>query len=210
VKINRRQIRQIVESYGQLPDDLNFQVAMKIKDMMPPDEALGMMDPDLKALAASVFDDHFDTTGEGWDPYDEDVQEIQDHLTVLPMTEETYEKVLDAADTKDKEGVVSEMMNITENKLRNMIREALITEIFGFGKKKPEVYHKVFLDVGYTERNIKAAIPNLAKTLSDKKVDPEDVATAMAKLLQSPKDHIAGIPGGKAIFKELKKMGAIK
>lgn len=83
-------------------------------------------------------------------------------------------------------------------------------KFFGSKKHSPEAYHQAFLDVGYSERNIKSAIPNLAKSLSGKKVKPEDVVAAMKKLLQSPGDHIAGIPGGKAIYKELRKMGVIK
>ena len=94
--------------------------------------------------------------------------------------------------------------------MKKVIREALTTEIFGFSKNKPEVYHQAFLDVGYTERNIRSAIPNLAQSLSDDNVNPSDVTIAMEKLLQSPRDHIAGIPGGKAIYKELRRMGAIK
>jgi hypothetical protein len=105
---------------------------------------------------------------------------------------------------------MEDIVKITERQLRRIIKEELQLEFFSFGKKKPEIYHQAFLDVGYTERNIRSAIPNLAKSLSDKKVDPEDVATAMTKLLQNPDDHIAGIPGGKAIYKELRKMGVIK
>lgn len=101
-------------------------------------------------------------------------------------------------------------MKITKRQLRKIIKEELQLEFFGSKKQAPEVYHQIFLDVGYTERNVRSAIPNLAKSLSNKKVKPEDVATAMKKLLQSPQDHIAGIPGGKAIYKELRKMGAIK
>lgn len=101
-------------------------------------------------------------------------------------------------------------MKITKNQLRSLIRESVIQEFFGFKKHKPEIYHQAFLDAGYTERNIRSAIPNLAKSLSDRRVKPEDVVAALRKLLQSPGDHIAGIPGGKAIYKELRKMGATK
>ena len=101
-------------------------------------------------------------------------------------------------------------MKITKRQLRRIIRESLMPEIFGFGKNKPEVYHQAFLDVGYTERNIRSAIPKLAQSLSDNRVNPGDVVIAMEKLLQSPRDHIAGIPGGRAIYKELRRMGAIK
>ena len=101
-------------------------------------------------------------------------------------------------------------MRISRSKPKRIIEESLIAEIFGFGKNKPEVYHSVFLDVGYTERNIRSTIPNFAKSLSDSKVEPSDVAKAMRTLLQNPEKHIAGIPSSKAIWKELKSMGAVK
>ena len=101
-------------------------------------------------------------------------------------------------------------MKITKRKLRKIIKESIISEFFGPKKHSPEVYHQTFLDAGYTERNIRSAIPNLAKSLSGNRVDPNDVVIALEKLLQSPASHIAGIPGGRAIYKELRKMGAVK
>lgn len=108
-------------------------------------------------------------------------------------------------------------MKITKTQLRKIVKEAIrldsklsINELFWSKKHSPEVYHQAFLDVGYSERNIRSAIPNLAKSLSDNRVNPGDVVIAIEKLLQSPRDHIAGIPGGKAIYKELRKMGAVK
>ena len=83
MKITRQQLRTIIsEVYGKLPDDLNLSVAMKIKDMMPAEEAANMQDDDLHGLITTVFDREFDTTGEGWNLYPEDVEEIRDHLTV--------------------------------------------------------------------------------------------------------------------------------
>jgi len=101
-------------------------------------------------------------------------------------------------------------MNITESQLRTIIRESLIAEIFGLGKKKPEVYKQALKDAGLTDRNIEVAMPNMPDSLAKDKVDPADVTTAVKELLQSPGDHIGGIPGGKAIYKKLKSMGAIK
>tara|TARA_B100001094_G_C18134211_1_gene774074 strand:- start:973 stop:1278 length:306 start_codon:yes stop_codon:yes gene_type:complete len=101
-------------------------------------------------------------------------------------------------------------MKITKKQLRKVIRKSMINEFFGPKKHKPEVYHSIFLDAGYTERNVRSAIPNLAKSLSDKRVDPSEVMLAVKKLMQSPKDHIAGIPGGRAIYKELRRMGVVK
>ena len=67
----------LYEGHG---DDLNLNVAMKIKDMMPPDEALSMSDDAFYDLVVSVYDQYFDETGEGWAPYTEDLEEIRSHL----------------------------------------------------------------------------------------------------------------------------------
>ena len=101
-------------------------------------------------------------------------------------------------------------IKITSRELKKIIKESIMQEFFGPKKHSPEVYHQVFLDAGYTERNIRSAIPNLANTLSARGINPDDVGAALQKLLQTPGDHIAGIPGGKSIYKELRKMGAIK
>ena len=101
-------------------------------------------------------------------------------------------------------------MKITKRQLRRIIKESIMQKIFGSKKHSPEAYHQAFLDVGYSERNIRSVIPKLAKSLSDNRINPGDVVIAIEKLLQSPRDHIAGIPGGKAIYKELRRMGAIK
>ena len=61
-------------------EELNLKVAMKIKDMMPPDEALSMSDDAFYDLVVSVYDQYFDETGEGWAPYTEDLEEIRSHL----------------------------------------------------------------------------------------------------------------------------------
>ena len=60
--------------------DLNLDVAMKIKDMMAPDEALSMSDDAFYDLVVSVYDQYYDETGEGWAPYTEDLEEIRSHL----------------------------------------------------------------------------------------------------------------------------------
>ena len=82
MKITKRQLRRIILEYGSRPDDINLAVAMRIKDMMPPDEALRLHDDDIYDLVVSVYEKEFDDTGEGWDPYDEDIEEIRDHLTL--------------------------------------------------------------------------------------------------------------------------------
>jgi len=130
VKITKSQLIKIIrEAYGDIPEDLNFQVAMKIKDMMPPDEALSMHDEDFRALVVSVFDDHFDETGEGWDPYDDDLKEIEDHLTVVPEPGDpdydsyAYEKGM-------HEG---KKMKLSKAQIQNIIRESMKTIKMGSG-----------------------------------------------------------------------------
>lgn len=89
MKITRNQLRSIIkEAYGKLPDDVNFSVAMKIKDMIPADEAANMREEDLYDLAVGVYEKHFDFENEGWAPYDEDIEEIRAHLTILPNTDD--------------------------------------------------------------------------------------------------------------------------
>jgi len=82
-----------------------------------------------------------------------------------------------------------------------------MTEIFGLGKKKPEVYLKALKDAGLSDRQIRSGMPNLPQDLADDKVDPADVIVAVKELLKTPDDHIAGAPSGKSIYKMLKKMG---
>ena len=62
-------------------EDLNTQVALKIARSGLQHVALGMSDDDLKDLVAYIYDKEFDSTGEGWDPYDEDLAQIRDVLT---------------------------------------------------------------------------------------------------------------------------------
>jgi len=71
-------------------EDLNTQVALKIARGGLQDTALGMSDDDLKDLVVYVYDKEFDETGEGWDPYDEDLAQIRDVLT--PDDEEDREE----------------------------------------------------------------------------------------------------------------------
>ena len=62
-------------------EDLNTQVALKIARGGLQDTALGMSDDDLKDLVVYIYDEEFDETGEGWNPYDEDLAQIRDVLT---------------------------------------------------------------------------------------------------------------------------------
>ena len=79
--------------YEAHDDDLNRNVAMKIKDMMPPDEAIDMSDDSFYDLVVSVYDQYFDETREGWAPRDDDLEEIRSHLDIdmgEPFSWETY------------------------------------------------------------------------------------------------------------------------
>lgn len=62
-------------------EDLNTQIALKIARGGMQDTALGMSDDDLKDLVVYIYDKEFDETGEGWNPYDEDLAQIRDVLT---------------------------------------------------------------------------------------------------------------------------------
>ena len=91
MKITKRQLRKIIKEFNipnpvQIDDDeeLLFQVAVKIKDIMPPDDALGMADEDFRSMVVGIYDDYFDPIGEGWEPYPADLEVIKDHLTIIP------------------------------------------------------------------------------------------------------------------------------
>lgn len=71
-------------------EDLNTQIALKIARAGLQDTALGMTDDELKDLVVYIYEQEFDPTGEGWDPYDEDLGQIRDVLT--PDDEEDMEE----------------------------------------------------------------------------------------------------------------------
>jgi hypothetical protein len=89
MKITKSTIRNIISEYGLAEKDINFDVAMIIKDIMPPDEALSMLDDDFYDLVVGVYEDRLDDTGEGWAPYEEDLESIRDHLTIVDLDENT-------------------------------------------------------------------------------------------------------------------------
>ena len=62
--------------------DLSSRIAMRIKDIMPPEDVLSMSPENFRDLVVGVYDQSFDETGEGWDPYDEDLEAIRNHLTI--------------------------------------------------------------------------------------------------------------------------------
>jgi len=122
MKITKRQLRRIIREENilnpvRLDDDeeLLLQIAMKIKDMMSPDEALDLTRNQFKDLAIYVYGTHFDPTGEGWEPYNEDLTTIEDHLTIVPIPgDDGYEQ---------PEVYESKEMKITKRQLRRIIRE---------------------------------------------------------------------------------------
>ena len=76
--------KMIVENFNKYlsSQDLNLSIAMKIKDMMPAEQSLSMTQEDFRDLVVSIYDKFFDDIGEGWDPYDEDIDDIKSHLTI--------------------------------------------------------------------------------------------------------------------------------
>ncbi len=146
MKVNRKQLRRLITEFT-IPnpvhiddtDELRLQVAMKIKDMMPPEEAIMMNPADFKALAVSVYEDHFDPEGEGWEPYPEDLEAIEDHLTIVPEPgDPDYEPPM---------AYESASMKITKRQLRKLIREAMpkggapdVMGAMGGGKFQPRNY----------------------------------------------------------------------
>ena len=96
VKISRNQLRRIIKEinipnpvYIEDGEELKFKIAMKIKDMMPPEEALGMPDDGFLDLVLNVYETYFDPFKEGWSPYESDLSGIKDHLTVVPLPDDT-------------------------------------------------------------------------------------------------------------------------
>ena len=84
-------MKMLLERWNKFVKESNYQdefqqellgIAMKIKDMMPTSEVFNMPREAFKDLVASVYEKHYDQTGEGWEPYDEDLETILDHLSV--------------------------------------------------------------------------------------------------------------------------------
>ena len=160
MKITKKRLLRLISEmmsipnvkYIDDPDELNLQVAMKIKDMMSPDQALAMSEPQLRDMVIGIYEKYFDPEGEGWDPHDEDLEAIESHLTIIPLPDDPdfdpeehghhYEEhpTYDPAGKQDgveysfkKEG----SMRLKESQLRKIIREELQLEFLGlFGKEK--------------------------------------------------------------------------
>ena len=81
----RRFVNESVEDrrdYGQaMPlDDLLMKLAFKVPQVLPPEEVRDMSDDQLGDLMVDLYSRHFDPTGEGWEPYPEDIQAVRDKL----------------------------------------------------------------------------------------------------------------------------------
>ena len=178
VKITKKKLAQLISEmmsipnvkYIDDPDELNLQVAMKIKDLMSPDQALAMSEPQLRDMAIGIYEKHFDPDGEGWDPHDEDLEAIESHLTIIPLPDDPdfdpeehghhYEEhpTYDSAGKQDgvdysfkKEG----NMRLKESQLRKIIREELQLEFFGmFGGDSPLSEFPTFSDGKVNKRKL--------------------------------------------------------
>lgn len=119
MKITRRQLRKIMLEYqmpGVDPNDIKFKVAMRIKDIMPPEEALRLHDDDIYDLVVDIYDKEFDMTKEkeGWDPYPEDIEEIRDHLTMADeMAEGTRKKKVVLSEQADPSIIANKLLDET-------------------------------------------------------------------------------------------------
>jgi len=117
MKITKRQLRKMISELSVVNpvqiddhDELLFRIAMKAKDMMPANEVLGLDRDSFEDMVVYIYETHFDTTGEGWAPYEEDLIAIEDHLTIKDDLQESKKKVR----TKVK---------ITKRQLRRIIKE---------------------------------------------------------------------------------------
>tara|TARA_Y100000114_G_C11763358_1_gene331286 strand:+ start:584 stop:1189 length:606 start_codon:yes stop_codon:yes gene_type:complete len=53
---------------------------------------LGMNQEEFRDLVVSVYETHFDETGEGWDPHEDDIEDIYSYITVIPHpSDDDYE-----------------------------------------------------------------------------------------------------------------------
>jgi len=138
MKITKRQLRKIIKEFNipnpvQIDDDeeLLFQVAVKIKDIMPPDDALGMADEDFRSMVVGIYDDYFDPIGEGWEPYPADLEAIKGHLTIIPEPGDLdYEYPV-----QERKG---DNMKITKRQLRRIIKEEKTKVLQEYGAMSKE------------------------------------------------------------------------
>lgn len=85
-----RALANLLDGDKMSNEELNEKIAMKIAERGLSDGIEEMDDSQLKDIMIDTFAQHFDQTGEGWEPYDEDVQKVRQHLTV--QYEEDYEE----------------------------------------------------------------------------------------------------------------------
>ena len=91
-------------------EDLNTKIALRLANKGMQHAALGMSDDDLRDLVSYVYDEEFDDTGEGWDPYDDDLAQIRNVLT--PDDEKEKERFNLAESKKEKKKLKLSTKNI--------------------------------------------------------------------------------------------------
>ena len=177
MKITRRKLLNLLSEisipnprYIDDQDELRLEIAMKIKDMMSPDRALGMSEAGFRDLVLDIYETHFDPDEEGWDPYDEDLEAIENHLTVVPLPDdpdfdpEEHGRYYKEHPTYDSSGAQDGVeysfkkegnMRLAESQLRKIIREELQLEFFGmFGGNSPLSEFPTFSDGKVNKRDL--------------------------------------------------------
>lgn len=152
MKITKKQLVKLINEsisirnpkYIDDPDELNLQVAMKIKDMIPVEEVLRMSDDKLKDLMIGVYEEHFDPENEGWDPHPEDISDVQDHLTIVPLPgdddydPDEHDRFYDFETEYDEYGPYGTSYSFRKNEIRkrikSVIQEVLEEDKSGKGK----------------------------------------------------------------------------
>lgn len=86
----RRNMDEMKDPDKMTADELTDAVSMKIAKLGLADRVGYMDDDQLSDLMSSVFDKHFDRTGEGWVPYDDDVERARKNLSFPDEDEEYY------------------------------------------------------------------------------------------------------------------------
>jgi hypothetical protein len=151
MKITKKKLTQLISELS-IPnprriddqDELNLEIAMKIKDMMSPDRALGMPEAGFRDLVVDIYETHYDPDKEGWEPYDEDLESIENHLTVVPLPDdddyepEEHDRFYKFEKEYDESGPSGQSWSFRKNEIRkrikSVIREVLEEDKSGKGK----------------------------------------------------------------------------
>jgi len=87
---NFRKYMEEMKDWDKVPvEELIAAVTTKIAQMGLADRINYMDDDELSDLMSSVYDKHFDKTGEGWVPYPDDVERARKNLS-FPDEDEEY------------------------------------------------------------------------------------------------------------------------